>query len=214
MSEEILQSFFDSLKGQIIVTAIIVLLLFGIMMITGKDEKRSKTKALTFSAIMIAIAFALNQITLFRMPQGGSITPFSMLVLILIAFYFGPRQGIMAGMVFGLLDLLINPYAIHPVQILLDYPLAFGALGLSGLFRNRKYGLQIGCIVGILGRFICSFLSGVIFFGSSAPEGFNGVTWSIVYNITYLGVEGVMTIVLVSIPAVKNLIDRLDKAIY
>ena len=131
MSEEMLQSFFKSLKGQITVTVIIALLLFGIMVITGKNEKKSKTKALTYSAIMIAIAFALNQITLFKMPQGGSVTPFSMLIVILIAYYFGPRQGIMAGMVFGLLDLLINPYAIHPVQILLDYPLAFGALGLA-----------------------------------------------------------------------------------
>lgn len=213
MSEEMLQSFLESTKGQIIVTVIIALLLFGIMAITGKDEKKSKTKALTYSAIMIAIAFALNQITLFKMPQGGSVTPFSMLIVILIAYYFGPRQGIMAGMVFGLLDLLINPYAVHPVQILLDYPLAFGTLGLAGLFRNRKHGLEIGYLVGVLGRFVCSFLSGVVFFGAWAPEGFNAVTWAIVYNITYLGAEAVMTIALVSIPSVKNLIDRLDKSI-
>lgn len=212
MSEEMLQGFVESTPGQIILVAIIGLLLFSIMKISGKGEKTS-TKALTYSAILIAMAFVLNQITLIKMPQGGSVTPFSMVLIVLIAYLFGTRQGIMAGMAFGLLDLLINPYAIHPIQILLDYPLAFGALGLAGLLRNYKYGLISGYLVGILGRFICSFISGVVFFGMWAPEGFNAVTWAIVYNGTYIGTEGILTVILLSVPAISNLLTRVKKSI-
>ena len=211
MSAEVLQGFLESLKGQITVVVIIGLLLFGIMIISSKEKMN--TKALTYSAIMIVMAFVLNQVTLFKMPQGGSVTPFSMFIIVLIAYFFGTRQGIMAGMAFGLLDLLINPYAVHPVQILLDYPFAFGALGLAGLTRNMKHGLVSGYIIGIASRFVCAFLSGVIFWGMYAPEGFSAVTWAIVYNITYIGAEGIMTVVLVSIPAVKNLINRVKKSI-
>jgi len=147
------------------------------------------------------------------MPQGGSITPLSMLVVVLVGYFFGPRQGIMAGMAFGLLDLLIAPYAMTPIQILLDYPFAFGALGLAGLFRNRKKGLTIGYIVGVFGRFLCVFISGVVFWGIYAPEGSNVFVYSAVYNGTYLLVEGIITIVVLQIPAVKNMFDRLRKQV-
>ncbi len=205
-----LQVFLESILGQISVVVIIVILF---VIIAKKDKGGFNTKALATSAVLIAIAFALNQITLFRMPQGGSITPLSMLVVVLVGYFFGPRQGIMAGMAFGLLDLLIAPYAMTPIQILLDYPLAFGALGLAGLFRNRKKGLTIGYTVGVFGRFVCVFISGVVFWGIYAPEGTNVFVYSAVYNGTYLLVEGVITIVVLQIPAVKNMFDRLRKQI-
>jgi thiamine transporter len=205
-----LQVFLESFTGQISVIVVIAVL-FAV--IAKKDKGGFNTKALATSAVLIAIAFALNQITLFRMPQGGSITPLSMLVVVLVGYFFGPRQGIMAGMAFGLLDLLIAPYAIMPIQILLDYPFAFGALGLAGLFRNRKKGLTIGYIVGVFGRFLCVFISGVVFWGSFAPEGSNVFVYSAVYNGTYLLVEGIITIVVLQIPAVKNMFDRLRKQV-
>jgi len=205
-----LQMFLESITGQISVVVVI-----GVLFITiAKSDKGGfNTKALATSAVLIAIAFALNQITLFRMPQGGSITPLSMLVVVLVGYFFGPRQGIMAGMAFGLLDLLIAPYAMTPIQILLDYPFAFGALGLAGLFRNRKKGLTIGYVVGVSGRFLCVFISGIVFWGIYAPEGTNVFIYSTVYNGTYLLVEGILTLLVIQIPAVKNLIERLKKQI-
>jgi thiamine transporter len=115
----------------------------------------------------------------------------------------------MAGMCVGLINLIFNPYVIHPIQMLLDYPLAFGALAFAGLMRNRKFGLISGYIIGLFARYLCSVLSGIIFFGSYAPEGFNAVTWSFYYNITYMGVEGIMTVIVLSIPTVRKAIEQL-----
>lgn len=115
----------------------------------------------------------------------------------------------MAGMCVGLVDLIFSPYVIHPVQLLLDYPLAFGAIGFAGLLRNKKGGLIAGYLLGVFGRYICSVLSGIIFFGTYAPEGFNSVTWSAWYNFAYLGAEAAITVVLLVIPPVKRAFTRL-----
>ena len=85
-------------------------------------------------------------------------------------------------------------------QVLFDYPLAFGALGLSGFFSNRKFGLQIGYIVGVLGRFVFSTLSGVIFFAAYAPEGMNPWVYSTQYQGSYLGTEAIVTLIIISLP--------------
>ena len=89
-----------------------------------------------------------------------------------------------------------------------DYIFAFGALGLSGLFTNSKYGMIKGYLVAIFGRFVFSFLSGVIFFGMYAPEGMNPAVYSAVYNGSYIAAEGVITIILLMIPAVSNALKK------
>lgn len=207
MSKEQLQGFFESTAGQVSTLIVIVLLFVGIL-ISGRGKK-ADTKAMVTSAVLVALAIALNQVILFRMPQGGSITAFSMLPIVVCAYFFGVRRGLMAGMCVGLIDLIFNPYVIHPIQMLLDYPLAYGALAFAGLMRTKKFGLISGYIIGVLCRYFCAVLSGVIFFGQFAPEGFNAFTWSIYYNITYLGIEGVMTVIVLCIPAVRNTIEHL-----
>jgi thiamine transporter len=211
MSAEQLQKFFESTSGQIATLVVILILFIGIL-ISGK-EKKTDTKAMVTSAILVALSIALNQVILFRMPQGGSITAFSMLPIVVCAYLYGVRRGMMAGMCVGLIDLIFNPYVIHPIQMLLDYPLAFGALAFAGLVRTRKFGLISGYIIGLLSRYFCAVLSGVIFFGQYAPEGFNAFTWSIYYNITYLGVEGTITVAVLLIPAVRNSIELLKKQV-
>ncbi|MBR0600153.1 energy-coupled thiamine transporter ThiT [Sinanaerobacter chloroacetimidivorans] len=207
MSSEQLQGFFESTAGQISTLIVIILLFLGIL-ISGRNSKPD-TKAMVVSAIMVALAIALNQIILFRMPQGGSITAFSMLPIVTCAYFFGVRRGMMAGMCVGLIDLIFNPYVIHPIQMLLDYPLAFGALAFAGLMKNKKNGLILGFIIGVLSRYVCAVLSGVIFFGEYAPEGFNAFSWSIYYNMTYLGVEAAITLIVLFIPAVRKVIEGL-----
>lgn len=207
MSAEQLQAFFESTSGQVSTLIVIVLLFLGIL-ISGRGKK-ADTKAMVASGVLVALSIALNQIVLFRMPQGGSITAFSMLPIVVCAYFFGIRRGLMAGMCVGLIDLIFNPYVIHPIQMLLDYPLAFGALAFAGLMRTRRFGLISGYIVGLFCRYFCAVLSGVIFFGQYAPEGFNAFTWSIYYNITYLGVEGALTVAVLCIPAVRKAIEQL-----
>ena len=198
-----MQAFFESTTGKIAVIVVIAILLLLIAM--GGKEKKTDVRALTISALMIALATVLGQIKVFSMPQGGSVTLFSILPIVVCGYLLGTRRGVMAGFCVGLINLIFGPYVIHPVQLLLDYPVAFGALGLSGLTANMKNGLTKGYIVGIIGRYICAVLSGVIFFGEYAPEGFNAWTWSLWYNLTYLAAEGVITLIVINIPAVKNM---------
>jgi len=205
MSEEILQTFFESVFGQITTVAVIFLLLVVIMKIS---KKKNDVSIMVKTAILLSVTFVLNQIILFRMPQGGSITAFGMLALFLVSYLFGARQGILAGMAYGLLDLIINPSVIHPIQIFMDYPLAFGAIGIGGLLRNQKFGIIKGYILGVLGRYIVVVLSGIIFWGIYAAEGFNAFTWSLFYNMTYMLPEAVITVVILFIPKIRQLFDR------
>ena len=198
-----MQAFFESTTGKIAVIVVILLLLLLISM--GSKEKKTDVRALTISALMIALATVLGMIKVFSMPQGGSVTLFSILPIVVCGYLLGTRRGIMAGFCVGLINLIFGPYVIHPVQLLLDYPVAFGALGLSGLAANQKNGLTRGYIIGIIGRYICAVLSGVIFFGEYAPEGFNAWTWSLWYNLTYLAAEGAITLIVINIPAVRNM---------
>ena len=171
----------------------------------GKPGSRNYTRALTTTALMVALAMILDQIKLFEMPQGGSVTLFGTLPIIALGYLLGTRWGVLGGTVTGILNLIFGGYVIHPVQLFLDYILAFAVMGLSGLVRDKKNGLTKGYILGVFCRYICAVLSGVVFFGEYAPEGFSALTWSLWYNITYLAVEGVMTIIVINIPAVKKL---------
>ena len=142
-------------------------------------------RVLTESALAIALAFVLGLIKVFQMPMGGSIS-LEMIPLILLALRQGPLVGMVAGAAYGLLDLAIEPFIVHPVQVLLDYPLAFGALGLAGFFQPTVRGAIVGTVVAVLARFICHFISGVVFFASYAPEGWNVYIYSAAYNAAFL----------------------------
>ncbi len=190
--------------GQLGITVIALIILLIAMTFANQRKDGMPIRALTYSSLSIAIAFVLSQIKLFALMQGGAITPFSMLFIIIIGYFFGVKTGILAGVVYGLLQLAFGGWVMHPIQLLLDYPLAFGALGLSGIFANQKNGLIKGIIVGCAGRFLFHFIGGVVFFGSSAPEGWNSILYSAVYNISYIGIEGAATVALVMIPIVAE----------
>jgi oxaloacetate decarboxylase beta subunit len=121
------------------VCAVIVVLLL-LIMIGGKNEKKTDVRALTLSALMIALATVLGQIKLFEMPQGGSVTLLSILPIAACGYLLGTRRGVMAGFCVGLINLIFGPYVIHPVQLLMDYPIAFGALGLAAVFGADFFG--------------------------------------------------------------------------
>jgi thiamine transporter len=152
------------------------------------------TRVLTEAALAVALSFVLGFIVLFKMPFGGSVS-LEMIPLILLSLRQGWRVGIVAGAAYGLLDLVIDPYVVHPLQLLLDYPLAFGALGLAGLFKPTVRGAVLGATVAVFARFVCHFLSGVIFFASYAPEGWNPYLYSAAYNAAYLAPSLVIAIV-------------------
>lgn len=117
----------------------------------------------------------------------------------------------MTGVAYGVLQILIDPYILFPLQLVVDYLLAFGALGLSGLFANSKNGLLKGYLVGILGRYVFVVLSGWIFFAEYAWEGWAPLPYSLVYNGIYIFAEAAITFVLLAIPAVRKGIGAVKK---
>lgn len=167
-----------------------------------------KTRHLAYAAAAIALAMVTSMIKLFSLPMGGSVTLLSMLFIVLVGYWYGPVTGIAAGVAYGLLQFAIEPYVFSIPQVIVDYPLAFGALGLAGFFRNAKHGLAIGYIVGVIGRCFFAFLSGWIFFGTYAADyGMSAPRYSITYNGSYLATEAIITLVLISLPPVRKALD-------
>ena len=165
-------------------------------------------KVLVYSAMCIALASITSLIKVFEFPTGGSITLASTLFAVLPGYFFGPVVGILAGFAHGIFQFALGPYILTPVQVFLDYGLAFAAFGLSGFFCNQKFGLHKGYIVACLGRWFFSFLSGWVFFGEYAWEGWNPAAYSAVYNIIYIAGEAVVVLILISIPAFSDAINR------
>ena len=157
-------------------------------------------------AIALATVIAVV-IKLPSLPNGGSVTLFSMLIVTLVGYWYGPVVGITAAVAYGILQFITGPYVVHPAQVILDYPLAFGALGLSGFFKDKKNGLLTGYIVGVIGRFFWAMVSGLIFYTEyvDSLQGNMAAIWaSTAYNLSYLLPEAVLTIILISLPAVKK----------
>ena len=173
------------------------------------------TKQIVFSAMAIALATVVaTVIKLPSLPNGGSVTLFSMLLVTLVGYWYGPVTGIIAAVAFGILQFITGPYVVHPIQVVIDYPLAFGALGLSGFFSGKKNGLLKGYIVGVLGRFFFASVSGLIFYTmyvESLAENMIAIWGSLVYNMTYILPEALITVMLISIPAVKAALAKIKE---
>lgn len=187
--------------------ALVILMLAALMipiMLKKKNSLKLSVRQLTFCAAAMAMAVVTSFIKFCSLPMGGSITFFSMFFICFIGYLYGPKIGIMTGVAYGILQLITGPYIYHPIQVLFDYPLAFGALGLAGCFNKKKYGLMTGVIVGMLGRYICHVISGYVFFASYAPEGMNPMIYTLGYNATYIVPEMIATVVLVSLPPVRK----------
>jgi thiamine transporter len=152
---------------------------------------RFSTKVIAETVMFVALAIVLSYLKIFSLPQGGSVTAASMVPILWLALRRGPKVGLFAATVYGLVQFALEPYIFNPVQVLLDYPVAFGLLGVAGFFPKRPF---IGVSLGIFGRFFAHFLSGIIFFASYAPEGMNPAVYSAVYNGGYLLVELVISI--------------------
>ena len=175
----------------------------------SKSHKLS-TKQLVFCAMAMALATVTSNLKIWRMPMGGSVTLLSMLFISLVGYWYGLRTGLLTAIAYGLLQLIIDPYVISLPQLFIDYIFAFGALGLSGLFATSKNGLYKGYIASVFGRFISAFISGVVFFGSSAAGyGMSVPIYSICYNGAYIFTEAAITLIVIALPPVKEALNRL-----
>jgi len=158
-------------------------------------RETDRVRIITETIVMVALAGALYLIKIFTLPQGGSVTLGSMVPIFLLALRRGLRIGIVAGVAFGLVALVEDVYSgveviFYPAQVILDYPLAFGLLGLAGFFQKIPI---LGVGIGIAARFCSHFVSGVLFFASYAPAGVSPFVYSAVYNGGFLIPEFVIT---------------------
>jgi len=163
-----------------------------------------KSKIFAESIVCIALSAALYLITIFSLPQGGRITAGSMIPIFWLSIRRGAKIGLLTGAVFGLVVLMIEPFILHPIQVLLDYPVAFGLLGLAGFFKKLPL---IGVGIGMAGRFFSHFSSGIIFFSSYVPAGINHALYSIIYNGSYILPEFIVSAVMIYILVKRGVID-------
>lgn len=175
-----------------------ILTIFGLSHF-DKQALQFNARSLAYAGICAAMSYALSYIKLWDMPQGGSITLVSLLPLMLYAYIFGAKKGVFVGFTYGLLQALQDPWLIHPAQFLLDYPVAFSAVGLAGLFKNHarlhkfpRVNFTIGaCVAGCM-RFVCHVLSGTLAFEAYA-EGQNVWLYSLAYN-SYVFIDAALVV--------------------
>lgn len=163
----------------------------------------------TVSAIFVAIAYVLSFVKLLHLPFGGSITLFSMLFISFPSYFFGVKYGFMASIAYSLLQLIVDPYIVHPMQLILDYIIAFSCFGIVGLFGKDDKDFMLGFIVACFIRFLSSSISGYIFFREYAPEGWNPIMYTVVYNGSYIFTECILSIIVINVGPVKKIINNL-----
>lgn len=181
--------------------AIVGALILIILLLKIKKVKFN-TKMITQIGIAVALATVLSFFKVLTLPQGGQVDIGGMLPIIIMALLYGPEVGFLTGFIYCLISLVLDPQIYYPVQVLFDYPLAFMALGLAGYFKNNKY---LATIIAIFTRFIFHFISGVVFFGEYAKAGQSAYMYSFLYNGSYLGVDAIICLVIISLIPMKQL---------
>ncbi len=172
-----------------IFTAAIIVTIALLAIFFGKKSTANNTKAIVYGAICMATSFALSYIRFFELPQGGSVTFASLVPLMLYSKMFGIRKGVLIGIIYGFLQFIQAPWFYHPIQFLLDYPIAFGAIGLTGILSEKKIfekklplQLALGGLIAVTIRYLSHVVSGIYVFGSGDPENYGAVAWSFLYN--------------------------------
>ena len=189
-------------------TSIFALLGVLILIVAGIQARKIKltTKILVNVSLMLALAQILHFLRLYHFPQGGSVTLGAMIPLLLISFRYGAGVGTLAGFAFGLLNILQDPFIVHPIQVLFDYPLPYMAIGLAGLFSRHMFA---GVFAAFAGRFICHFISGVIFFASYAPEGMSPIIYSLTTNAALLIPEMLICFIIMKFLPIERILSAM-----
>ena len=181
----------------------------------SSGKKKMGTKQLVFCAMAIALAFLTSYIRIFRLPWGGSVTLCSMLFIVLVANWYGVKTGMLVGLAYGILQFIQEPYVLSFFQVCCDYILAFAALGVAGFFAKSKGGLIKGYVVAVLARGAFHALGGYLYWMSYMPDNFPAVlksVYPIVYNYSFLLAEGIITLIIISVPSVAKGLARVKQS--
>ena len=203
--------------GYVLSIGVMVVCVLAGLALSDRTEKNRTFSArrLAYCAMAVALAYVTSFIKPFELPYGGSVTLLSMLFIVLVGNWYGVKTGVLVGLAYGVLQFLQEPYFLSLFQVCCDYVLAFAALGLSGLFRKRKNGLLIGYIAAVLARGFFHSLGGYLYWMDYMPENFPQslrALYPIIYNYSYLLEEGVITVIIIRLPAVSNALERIRKS--
>ena len=207
MLNQILQNLQTILESPSSMFALLGVLLLIFFCMYARRIKFS-TRMLVYISLMLAVTILLQQIRLYHFPQGGSVTLGSMIPLMLLTYRYGASVGVFAGFIFGLINIILDPFILHPVQVLFDYPLPFMEVGLAALCPKN---IIVSTFLVFAGKFICHFISGVVFFASYAPEGSSPVIYSLTVNGMMIVPEFLICCVLLKILPVQRLVDAMDR---
>lgn len=183
---------------------------------TAKNLRLFQAKPLVFSSVALALAFVLSYVQPYKLPWGGSVTLFSTLFITLVGYWYGLKAGLTAAFAYSILQFIQGGggYILTPFQVCCDYFFAFTALGFSGLFHEKKNGLVKGYLLGIFLRGLFHTIGGYIYWMEYTPENFPqslAVVYPIVYNYSYILIEGVVTVLVLMLPPVKNALGQVKK---
>ena len=193
-----------------------IILFIVALIFAGKSSEKHKlsTKQLVFCAMAMALAFITSYIKVFSLPWGGSVTLCSMLFIVLIANWYGVKTGILVGLAYGILQFIQEPFVLSFFQVCCDYILAFAALGLAGLFAQKSHGLIKGYVLAVLARGAFHALGGYLYWMDYMPEEFPqalSFLYPVIYNYSYILPEAALTLILLSIPAVKKAMEQVRR---
>lgn len=200
----------------VVIIAVLVMLIAFFRKKENAETANAKTfsaKQLVFSAVALALGFVTSYVKIIDMPWGGSVTLCSMLFVTLIGYWYGPKIGLTAGFAYGILQFLQGggSYILSPMQVCMDYILAFAALGLSGFFSQKKNGLLKGYLFAVFIRGLFHTVGGYLYWMDYMPESFPksfAFLYPFAYNYAYLLIEGFITVVILLLPPVKNAMTR------
>jgi len=164
------------------------------------------TRTLTRVSLAVAVTAVLQLLPLFRLPQGGTVTPGAWVPILLVAYKGGRRAGLLAGVGYALIIMILDPYFVHPVQVFLDYILAGLFLAAPAFF---PHSLVTGVIVAAVGKLASHWLSGVVFFAAFAPEGTPAWLYSLLYNGPIVGVEAALSLALLLVLQWTGALERI-----
>lgn len=207
MFQKFLEGFTNPFADPIASTTLLIvggLILLTVLFLILRKLKMD-TRMLVIASMCISIAFVLSYVRFFKMPQGGSVTPGSMLPIFLFAWYFGPIPGLAVGIVYGVLQFLQDSasFSYGIMEPVLDYILAFGALALAGVFKKH---LNIGILLASLLRYAIHVVSGVLFFSMYAKDQPVWV-YSSLYN-SFMLPELLICLAIANIPQFKSAVRR------
>lgn len=201
-----------------VILIIVAVLLTAVLVDKKQNTGKFSAKQLAFSGIALSLGFIMSYIKV-EIPlwsMGGSVTLFSMFFICLIGYWYGIRVGLVAAFAYSLLQFIQSggAYMLTPFQVCCDYFFAFTALGVSGFFAQKKNGLLKGYLLAIFLRGLFHTIGGYLYWMEYMPESFPKsltVVYPFVYNYSFIIAEGVLTIILISIPAVKKALDSISK---